>query len=167
MLAGLQGALDQRGHPAPVQRVDGQLGLPVARQRVLGVPLPDRHAQADQGTHARQRVAQALDRLALPDIGPDGRLMEWREPYDEPEPGHRHMSHLYGLHPGNQISTIRTPELAEAAMAMALMAPAEVPPTRLILASTPFSCVVSSYVTEFIQFGNIQFTRFRRASQFV
>ena len=41
--------------------------------------------------------------------------MEWREPYDEPEPGHRHMSHLYGLHPGNQISPMRTPDLAKAA----------------------------------------------------
>ncbi len=47
-------------------------------------------------------------------LGPDGRLMEWLEPYDEVDPHHRHVSHLYGLHPGNQISAIRTPELAEA-----------------------------------------------------
>ena len=48
-------------------------------------------------------------------IGSDGRLMEWVEEFDEPEPGHRHISHLYALHPSNQISKTRTPELFEAA----------------------------------------------------
>ena len=43
-----------------------------------------------------------------------GRLMEWLEEYAEVEPHHRHVSHLYGLHPGNSISTLRSPELAEA-----------------------------------------------------
>lgn len=43
-----------------------------------------------------------------------GRLMEWLEEYAEVEPQHRHVSHLYGLHPGNSISTLRSPELAEA-----------------------------------------------------
>mgnify|MGYP000196428103 FL=1 len=41
--------------------------------------------------------------------------MEWLEPYEEVEPHHRHVSHLYGLYPGNEISMERTPELAEAA----------------------------------------------------
>lgn len=54
-------------------------------------------------------------RLAPHQIGPDGRLQEWLEPYDEPEPTHRHTSHLYGLHPGDQITIDGTPELAEAA----------------------------------------------------
>ena len=36
-------------------------------------------------------------------IGEHGRILEWNEPYDEPEKGHRHMSHLYALHPGNKI----------------------------------------------------------------
>lgn len=44
----------------------------------------------------------------------DGRIMEWSEDFDEVEPGHRHISHLYGLHPGNQI-TIKNPELMDAA----------------------------------------------------
>lgn len=47
-------------------------------------------------------------------IGTDGRLMEWLEEYEETDPHHRHVSHLYGLHPGNQISPILTPELADA-----------------------------------------------------
>ncbi|AWW33203.1 glycoside hydrolase family 95 protein [Echinicola strongylocentroti] len=37
-------------------------------------------------------------------IGPDGRILEWNEPYEEPEKGHRHMSHLYALHPGDDIT---------------------------------------------------------------
>lgn len=41
--------------------------------------------------------------------------MEWLEPYEETEPHHRHVSHLYGLYPGNEISMEHTPELAEAA----------------------------------------------------
>ena len=41
-------------------------------------------------------------------------MQEWIEDYDEPEPGHRHMSHLYGLHPGRQITLRGTPELAAA-----------------------------------------------------
>jgi len=41
--------------------------------------------------------------------------MEWQEDYDELEPGHRHISHLYGLHPSSQITVDQTPELANAA----------------------------------------------------
>lgn len=47
-------------------------------------------------------------------IGKHGQLQEWGIDYDEAEPGHRHMSHLWGLHPGYQISPIITPELAKA-----------------------------------------------------
>lgn len=61
------------------------------------------------------RVRQSLDRLAPTRIGEDGRLLEWARAYREAEPGHRHMSHLYGLHPSNQISPLTTPELAAAA----------------------------------------------------
>lgn len=43
-----------------------------------------------------------------------GKLQEWVADYDEPDPRHRHVSHLYALHPGEQISVTRTPELAEA-----------------------------------------------------
>lgn len=38
-------------------------------------------------------------------IGKDGRILEWNEEYDEPEKGHRHMSHLYALHPGTSITS--------------------------------------------------------------
>ena len=63
----------------------------------------------------RLRVASALADLAPLQISAEtGRLQEWIEDYGEPEPGHRHMSHLYGLHPGRQITLSGTPELAEA-----------------------------------------------------
>ncbi len=54
-------------------------------------------------------------RLMPTTIGPDGRIMEWLENYPEAEPKHRHVSHLYGLYPGNEITVEHTPELAEAA----------------------------------------------------
>lgn len=60
-------------------------------------------------------VESALPRLLGPQIGSDGRLMEWSEELKEAEPGHRHISHLFALHPGRQISRTTTPDLAAAA----------------------------------------------------
>lgn len=60
-------------------------------------------------------LRQKRDRLCPTMLGPDGRIMEWLEPFGENEPHHRHVSHLFGLHPGNEISVNRTPELAEGA----------------------------------------------------
>ena len=56
-----------------------------------------------------------LRRLPRPKIGKYGQIMEWREDYEEKEPGHRHISQLYALHPSHQITPDKTPELAEAA----------------------------------------------------
>jgi alpha-L-fucosidase 2 len=53
--------------------------------------------------------------LAPTQIGPDGRILEWMESYKEAEPHHRHVSHLWGLYPGNEIAPETTPALAEAA----------------------------------------------------
>ncbi|MGO8749594.1 MAG: glycosyl hydrolase family 95 catalytic domain-containing protein [Thermoguttaceae bacterium] len=53
-------------------------------------------------------------RLAPNQVGPDGRLQEWLDAYPEPEPTHRHTSHMYGLHPYNEITLRGTPELAAA-----------------------------------------------------
>jgi alpha-L-fucosidase 2 len=63
----------------------------------------------------RTRVTAARDRLPPLKIGKHGQLQEWLEDYDEPDPGHRHISHLFALHPGNQITLRGTPELARAA----------------------------------------------------
>ena len=63
----------------------------------------------------RSRASDARSRLAPIQIGKYGQIQEWSQDFDEVEPGHRHISQLYALHPGEQISTARTPELAAAA----------------------------------------------------
>lgn len=61
-----------------------------------------------------KKLLKIRDIIAPMKIGNDGRLMEWTEEFEEREPGHRHISHLFGLHPGNQIN-LQTPELLKAA----------------------------------------------------
>jgi len=63
----------------------------------------------------RQTMVATLEDLASLQIGQHGQLQEWLEDYEENEPGHRHMSNLFGLHPGDQITLRGTPSLAEAA----------------------------------------------------
>ena len=64
----------------------------------------------------RVELVHALRDLAPLQISPKtGRLQEWIEDYDEPEPGHRHVSHMFAVYPGNEISMRRTPKLAAAA----------------------------------------------------
>lgn len=62
-----------------------------------------------------QEVADAKGRLLETRIASDGRIMEWAQEFPEAEPGHRHISHLFAVHPGSQINLLQTPELAEAA----------------------------------------------------
>ena len=47
-------------------------------------------------------------------LGDDGRILEWDRSYEEHEPGHRHMSHLYEFHPGTAVNKTDQPELFEA-----------------------------------------------------
>jgi alpha-L-fucosidase 2 len=65
----------------------------------------------------RATVVAARRRLPPLRIGRHGQLQEWAEDYDEPDPGHRHISHLFALHPGDQITPRGTPQLAAAARA--------------------------------------------------
>lgn len=53
-------------------------------------------------------------KIAPNQIGQYGQLQEWLEDLDDPKNEHRHVSHLWGLHPGNEIHPLTTPELAEA-----------------------------------------------------
>lgn len=62
----------------------------------------------------RQQVLRVRQRLAPLQIGKYGQLQEWLEDFDEPEPGHRHMSHLFAFYPGHQITLRGTPRLAQA-----------------------------------------------------
>src|SRR5262249_49873559 len=63
----------------------------------------------------RAQLKRTGERLPPMQIGRDGRLLEWSEEYEEPEPGHRHISHLFALHPSDQITPRGTPDLAAAA----------------------------------------------------
>lgn len=71
--------------------------------------------QLDVDAELCAQLQAALARLAPLQVGRFGQLMEWSEDWDEVEPGHRHLSHLYALYPGNQIDLRATPALAQAA----------------------------------------------------
>jgi alpha-L-fucosidase 2 len=63
----------------------------------------------------RQKVIAMRDKLLVPKIGKWGQLQEWMVDRDDPKNDHRHVSHLFALHPGRQISPTKTPALAAAA----------------------------------------------------
>ncbi|MCH5275780.1 MAG: glycoside hydrolase family 95 protein [Lachnospiraceae bacterium] len=62
-----------------------------------------------------EQLKAAREKLVPTQIGEKGNILEWPVDYEEAEPGHRHISHLYGLHPSEQITMDGTPELAKAA----------------------------------------------------
>lgn len=57
---------------------------------------------------------QMKGRLPAPKVGKHGQIQEWMEDYEEAEPGHRHISHLFALHPGKRFTVRGTPEWAAA-----------------------------------------------------
>jgi alpha-L-fucosidase 2 len=61
-----------------------------------------------------QKIEDTLPMLAPNQIGQYGQIQEWIHDWDSPEDKHRHISQLYAMHPSNQFSPFRTPELAEA-----------------------------------------------------
>ncbi len=69
----------------------------------------------------RQRVLDIRRRLPPMQVGKRGNLQEWLEDWGDIEPQHRHLSHLWGLYPGNQISLTGTPKLAEGAKQAIIM----------------------------------------------
>lgn len=76
----------------------------IAASEILGIDAP-----------FRAELEAARARLLPPRIGRHGQLQEWSSDVDETEPGHRHISHLYGVHPGRQITPSGSPALAQAA----------------------------------------------------
>lgn len=75
----------------------------IAASKVLGVDGKD-----------RKQWEEVLVKLAPYKIGRYGQLMEWSTDIDDPKDEHRHVNHLFGLHPGRTISPILTPNLAKA-----------------------------------------------------
>jgi alpha-L-fucosidase 2 len=88
------------------QIIDGLFRQTIGAAELLGV-------DAD----FRRRLEATRQRLPAPAIGRHGQIMEWSEDYEEPEPGHRHISQLFALHPGDAITMRGTPDLAKAARA--------------------------------------------------
>ena len=62
----------------------------------------------------RRQWEDALKHLAPYKVGRYGQLMEWSTDIDDPKDEHRHVNHLFGLHPGHTVSPVTTPELAKA-----------------------------------------------------
>ena len=62
----------------------------------------------------KSKLEQTMARLYPYQIGKKGNLQEWYYDWEDPEPQHRHQTHLFGLFPGNQITPRKTPELANA-----------------------------------------------------
>lgn len=63
----------------------------------------------------QKKWRKMLDKLPPLKIGKDGRLLEWNREVEEIAPGHRHISHMYGVYPGDFITASKTPELFTAA----------------------------------------------------
>jgi len=62
----------------------------------------------------RRKLTELRSRIAPNQIGKHGQLQEWLQDKDDPRNRHRHISHLYALHPGCEITPLKTPKLAEA-----------------------------------------------------
>lgn len=68
-----------------------------------------------QDTKFTDTLRSTMKQLVPLQLAKDGSLQEWVEDYKETEPGHRHVSHLFALHPSDQITPLKTPELFEGA----------------------------------------------------
>ena len=75
----------------------------IEASKILGRDAKDRRVWED-----------ALKHIAPYKIGRYGQLMEWSRDIDDPKDEHRHVNHLFGLHPGHTVSPVTTPELAKA-----------------------------------------------------
>lgn len=71
-------------------------------------------AELDADAELQAKIAAALDKIYPYQIGHKGNLQEWYHDWEDPEPRHRHQSHLIGLYPGHHISPETTPDLAAA-----------------------------------------------------
>ncbi len=90
--------------------MDVELAAEALRHAIEAATLLDTDADA------RDRWQRLLDSLPALKIGSQGQLLEWNEEFEEREPGHRHLSHLYALYPGDAIDPQRQPELFRAGM---------------------------------------------------
>jgi alpha-L-fucosidase 2 len=76
----------------------------------------DAATELKSDTEYKNKMETMRSRLLGPQIGKWGQLQEWMEDWDSPNDKHRHNSHMFGLHPGRQISPVTTPGWANAAL---------------------------------------------------
>ncbi|HZG78538.1 MAG TPA: glycoside hydrolase family 95 protein [Paenibacillus sp.] len=65
----------------------------------------------------REELAAALDKMPQPQVGKHGQLQEWSRDFEDEDVHHRHLSHLFGVYPGRELTASTKPELFEAARA--------------------------------------------------
>ena len=85
----------------------------VAREILMDAIAAAKVLNVDQ--KEQKQWQNVLDNLVPYQIGRYGQLMEWSKDIDDPKDEHRHVNHLFGLHPGRTLSPVTTPKLAEAA----------------------------------------------------
>ena len=88
------------------QIITGLFTQVIRASEILGVDAP-----------LRERLTATQKKIPPPAVGKHGQIQEWADDYDEPDPGHRHISQLFALHPSDQITVHGTPHLARAARA--------------------------------------------------
>ena len=101
-----------RGKQTPVCAsctMDNQIARDVLSQALYAAQALDTDADY------QQKLTKAISMIPPMKVGQYGQLQEWREDLDDPNNQHRHISHLYGLYPSNQISPYKTPDLWKAA----------------------------------------------------
>lgn len=88
--------------------MDNQLVFDLLSKTILAAQI------LNQDDEQITKWKKIIDRLPPMQIGRYGQLQEWIEDWDNPNDKHRHVSHLYGLFPSNQINPVSTPELFDA-----------------------------------------------------
>ncbi len=107
--------------PENVFLVDGEMvavSLYTAMSQEIVKDLLENFAKAAQilglDPELRERALETAGNIRLPGVGSEGELLEWNGNFTENDVHHRHISHLYGMHPGRRITLERTPKEAQA-----------------------------------------------------
>lgn len=110
-------SMSPENNPKSIKGVSMAAGVTMDNQLVFELFSHVIRAAAILNTDAALAAQLHAARKRLPpmQIGQHGQLQEWMQDLDDPEDKHRHVSHLFGLYPGDQISPYRTPELFMAA----------------------------------------------------
>ena len=80
-----------------IEIIGGLLDFYIEAEQILGI-----------NPEMEQEAKTARSKMPPLKLGSDGRLLEWMEEYEEPDPGHRHISHAFGLYPGWSITPDKT-----------------------------------------------------------